>query len=136
LVLRKALYVNDVRRNENSEELLHRREELLDLFKNDGIRFVVVSENTPLDFPSQSVLRQILQTNQFQLLGRFPIGGNEPPWRGRSLLLYENKEWAAPVEKVLRIRMLTLSHDVEVPLDQFDFVRKQSAGPAPIMGNQ
>jgi len=37
--------------------------------------------------------------------------------------------------------MLTLSHDVEVPLDQFDFVRKQSAGPAPvtpapIMGNQ
>ena len=141
LVLRKALYVNDVRRNENSEELLHRREELLDLFKNDGIRFAVVSENTPLDFPSQSVLRQILQTNQFQLLGRFPIGGNEPPWRGRSLLLYENKEWAAPVEKVLRIRMLTLSHDVEVPLDQFDFVRKQSAGPAPvtpapIMGNQ
>jgi hypothetical protein len=136
LVLRKSLYVNDVRRNENSEELLHRQDELLDLFKNDGIRFAVVSENTPLDFPAQTVLREILQANQFQLLGRFPIDSNEPHWKGRSLLLYENKQWAAPVERVLRIRMLTLSHDVEVPLDQFDFVRKQNAGPLPAMGNQ
>jgi hypothetical protein len=130
LVLRKSLYVNDVRKNENSEELLHTREELLNLFHNDGIRFAVVSENSPLDFPSQMVLRQCLQSDQFQLLGRFSIGGNEPSWKGTNLLLYENKRWAPPVEKVLRIRMLTLTHDVEVPLDQFDFVRQQNAGPA------
>ena len=134
LVLRKALYVNDVRRNANSEELLHGRDEVLNLFKNDGIRFAVVSENTPLDFPSQSVLRQVLQTDQFRLLGRFPVDGNEPEWKGRNLLLYENMQWAAPVDKVLHIRMLTLSHDVEVPLDQFDFVRK--ANTAPAAGNQ
>ena len=134
LVLRKALYVDDVRRNTNSEELLHGRDEVLDLFKNDGIRFAVISENTPLDFPSQNVLRQVLQTNQFQLLGRFPIDGNEPEWKGRNLLLYENKQWAAPEDRVLRIRMLTLSHDVEVPLDQFDFVHKPNTAPA--AGNQ
>ena len=54
----------------------------------------------------------------------------------RNLLLYENKKWSAPVEKVLRIRMLTLSHDVEVPLDQFDFVRKQNQEPDPATRHQ
>lgn len=135
LVLRKSLYVNDVRKSENSEELLHGRQQVLDLFKNEGIRFAVVSENTPLDFPSQTVLRQCLESDQFQLLGRFRIGGNEPAWKGRSLLLYENKKWSLPVDKLLHIRMLTLSHDVEVPLDDFDFVGKQNVK-APAMVEQ
>jgi hypothetical protein len=52
-------------------------------------------------------------------LGRFPVLSNEPEWKGENLLLYENKQWTPPTEKELRIRMLTLPHDIVVPFGQF-----------------
>jgi hypothetical protein len=121
LVLRKALYADDIRPGDKSEELLHSRTELTEMFRQDGIRFVVVSENVPLRFDSQRMLRELLQTDQFQLLGRFPIASNDPAWKNESLLLYENKQWTLPEGKELRIRMLTLPHDIVVPIEQFGF---------------
>ena len=123
IVLRKALYVSDIRMNQNSEELLRSRQELLDLFRRDGIRFAVVLENAPLQFESQRVLRELLQSQQFRLVDSFPIVTNEPSWRGQSLRLYENMQWAPPADKFLKIRMMTLNQDIVVPLDQFDFVK-------------
>jgi hypothetical protein len=119
LILRKSLYADDIRPGKNTEELLHGKQELLDLFRRDGIRFVVVLENTPLRFQAQLAQRQQLQSDQFRLLGRFPILSNEPAWQGENLLLYENKQWTPPTEKELRIRMLTLPHDIVVPFGQF-----------------
>ena len=120
VVLRKSLYADDIRPGQNSEELLHSREDLADAFRRDGIRFVVVSENAPLRFGVQRILREQLQSDQFQLLGRFPISSNEASWKGESLLLYENKQWTPPADKLLRIRMLTLPYDIVVPIDDFD----------------
>jgi hypothetical protein len=120
LILRKVLYADDIRPGEGSEELLHSPEELGEAFRRDGIRFVVVSENLPMRFNSQNILREQLHTDQFQLLGRFHIESNEPSWKTENLLLYENKRWAPPADKVLRIRMLTLPHDIVVPFDQFE----------------
>jgi hypothetical protein len=120
LILRKVLYADDIRPGEGSEEFLHSSEELAEAFRRDGIRFVVVSENLPTRFNSQSILREQLHSDQFQLLGRFHIESNEPSWKTESLLLYENKRWAPPADKVLRIRMLTLPHDIVVPFDQFE----------------
>lgn len=119
LVLRKSLYADDIRPGKNSEELLHSNEDFIELFRRDGIRFVVVSENTPLRFHSQALLRDELQSDRFQLLGRFPVLSNQSDWKGENLLLYENKEWTPPTEKELRIRMLTLPHDIVVPFGQF-----------------
>jgi hypothetical protein len=124
LILRKSLYVSDVRSDKNSEELLHSPEDLRNLFKSNGIRFVVVADNIPLDFPSQVMLRDYLRHDQFRLLGSFPIQSNQSSWQGKSLLLYENKDWALPLDKFLRVRMLTLNHDIVVPLDGFDFAEK------------
>lgn len=121
LVLRKSLYADNIRPGEGSEELLHNQEELTDIFRRDGIRFVVVSENAPLRFGVQRILREQLQGQQFQLLGRFPISSNEPSWNGECLLLYENKQWAPPSDKEIRIRMLTLPHDIVMPMEQFEF---------------
>jgi len=120
VVLRKSLYADDIRPGQRSEELLHSREELADVFRRDGIRFVVISENTPLRFGVQRILREQLQGDQFQLLGRFPISSNQPSWKGERLLLYENKQWVPPADKLLRIRMLTLPYDIVVPIDDFD----------------
>jgi hypothetical protein len=134
LVLRKSLYISDVRKNQYREELLHGREGLQNLFRNDGIRFVVASDSTALDFESEVSLRECLRSDQFRLLGRFPIQSNEPGWQNASLLLYENKQWAPPTDSVLRLRMLTLNHDIVVPMGSFDFVEKQS--PATRTGTQ
>jgi hypothetical protein len=97
--------------------------------KNMGVRFVVVSDRQT-EWNSQRILRECLQSSQFQLLGRFPIESNERDWVGYNLLLYENKSWSVPTSKWLTIRMLTLPHDIVVPLDRFDFVRNrvQSTG--------
>jgi hypothetical protein len=121
LVLRKSLYANNVRPGARSEEFLHSHEDVSDLFRRDGIRFAVVSENAPLHFDSQRLLREQLQSDQFQLLGRFPIVSNQRDWQGENLLLYENKQWTLPADKVLRIRMLTLPHDIVVPIEQLGF---------------
>jgi hypothetical protein len=132
LVLRKSLYVNDVRPSATSQELVHSREDIMDLFKNLGIRFAVVSDEDP-EFNSQRILRDFVQGAQFQLLGRFPIASNQANWNGYNLILYENKNWAPPVNKWLTIRMLTLSHDIVVPLDRFEFVHS-ATGPTGMVG--
>lgn len=132
LVLRKSLYVNDVRRSATSQELVHSREDVMDLFKNLGIRFVVVSDEDP-ELKSQRILRDFVQGAQFQLLGRFPIASNQANWNGYNLILYENKNWAPPVNKWLTIRMLTLSHDIVVPLDRFEFAHSAN-GPTGMVG--
>jgi len=120
LVLRKVLYVDDIRPGDTSEELLHSREDLAEAFQKDGIRFVVIAENFPARFPVQQYLKDLLGTQQFQLLGRFPVESNQPRWAGQSLLLYENKQWAPPTAAMLKIRMLTLPHDIEVPFSRFE----------------
>jgi hypothetical protein len=119
VVLRKSLYADDIRPAASSEELLHNREDLADFFRRDGVRFVVVSESAPIRFGVQRILREQLQSDQFQLLGSFPITSNQPDWQGENLLLYENKQWIPPTDKALRIRMLTLPYDIVVPLDEF-----------------
>ncbi len=120
IVLRKSLYADDIRPGAGSEELLHNEQELSEAFRRNGVRFVVVSESEPLRFNVQRILRAQLQTDQFQLLGRFPISSNERSWKGESLLLYENKEWSPPADGMLRVRMLTLPYDIVVPMDTFD----------------
>jgi len=120
IVLRKSLYADDIRPGQSSEELVHSRQDLADIFRGDGVRFVVVSESSLLRYDAQRLLREQLQTDQFQLLGRFPISSNESSWKGESLLLYENKHWAPPADKMLRIRMLTLPYDIVVPIGKFD----------------
>jgi hypothetical protein len=46
----------------------------------------------------------------------FPVTTNELRWRGENLLLSEKKKWTPPKGGVLKIRMLTLPHDIEIPL--------------------
>ena len=94
----------------------------MDMFQQEGIRFAVVSEDQAFRFDAQRILRQILQRDQFQLLGRFPISSNEESWKGQSLLLYENKAWKPPTGKFLTLRMLTLRNDIVVPFSQFEFL--------------
>jgi hypothetical protein len=120
LVLRKALYAYQIKKSGGSMELIHSPQEIEDLFRHDGVRFIVVSDRAPLNFESQRMLRDVLKTPSFKELGRFPLGGDDlyPP--NSSLVLYENLKWAPPAGKYLRIKMLTMDHDIVVPFSQFD----------------
>ncbi len=119
IVMRKALYATRIIKYFGSVELLHTQDELQDLIKGYGIRYIVVTENTPLEFEVQRTLRELLKGPQFKLVERSPILSNAAEWQGRSVLLYENTEVTPPTEQFLRVRMLTLNDDIVVPLADF-----------------
>jgi hypothetical protein len=122
LVLRKALYAHRIDKRWGSEELVRGSDGIEDLLRRDGIRFVVVSDRMHLNFEVQRTLRELLRSSQFKLLGSFPIFSSEEPAGANLLLLYENQQWVVPADKFLRIRMMTLNHDLMVPFSQFDLV--------------
>src|SRR5579864_180090 len=120
VTLRKVLYADDIRPGPGSEEFLHSKKEVSDALRQYGVRFAVVSQKLAIRFDSQRILREQLRGDDFSLLGRCPVTTNEPDWRGENLLLYEKKNWVPPQGGTLRIRMLTLPHDIEIPMDQLD----------------
>jgi hypothetical protein len=119
LVLRKSLYAYRISRRGGGVELLHNRQEIEDLMQHDGVRFVVVADNMQLGFDSQRELRDLLKTPQFKIMGTFPLYDSELGRANGNLRVYENRAWAPPTDKYLRIKMLTLNRDIVVPLDMF-----------------
>lgn len=115
VTLRKLLYADNIRPGVDSQELVRNKEDLSKALQQYGVRFVVVSQNLSVRFESQRLLREQLAGDDFRLEGRFAVVSNEPKWQGENLLLYEKKQWTPPTDKALRIRMLTMPHDIEVP---------------------
>lgn len=120
VILRKVLYADDIRPGGASEELLHSKEEISEAVRQYGVRLAVVSQNLGVRFDSQRLLREQLRGDDYTLLQRFPVSSNEPTWQGETLLLYERKNWVPPSGGILKIRMLTLPHDIEIPLSELN----------------
>jgi len=118
VVLRKALYSERIEESMGYQIYLHSAIELEQLFRNDGVRFIVVSSRPPSPYPISRILRDVLQTNQFRLLGRFPVKGNSSQWKDYSLLLYENLQVRPPESPTLHIPMLTMSEDIDIPFNE------------------
>jgi hypothetical protein len=119
MVLRKALYADRIKKGGGTVELVHTAEEIKDLIRCYGIRFVVVSQGEPMRFESQKLLRELVGTSDFEPLGVFPIEGTDLPAHNMKLMVFRNLRWTPPTEKFLRIKMLTLKHDIVVPLGKF-----------------
>ena len=118
VTLRKMLYADDIRLGPDSEESLHSKEEVVAALGRYGVRFAggVTEPGDPLRLPTHS--GEQLRGDDFTLLQQFPVTTNELRWRGENLLLYEKKKWTPPKGGVLKIRMLTLPHDIEIPLGE------------------
>jgi hypothetical protein len=116
-VLRKALYVTRVMQEYGSQELLRERSEIERMLAAYGVRFVVVDNSEPR-FASQKVLREILREPPFTLVGTYPIESNLARFRERTLLLYEHPSPPAPTVTDLRLPMMTLPNDINVPLSE------------------
>lgn len=117
-VLRKALYVTMISKDEGSEELVHTPQGILNMLSEDGVRYIVVAENSPMSFPVQRTLRDLLhRDHQFRLRGVFPVGGDAPMVKPNMFLaIYENLQApSAASAPSLHLKMLTTRQDLDVP---------------------
>lgn len=121
IVLRKALYAYRITSRFGGVELVHNREELEATIRDNGVRFIAVSDK-PLAFDSQRILRDLVEKAPFHLVGTFPITGTDSSRRDNALLIYENQNWAPPASKFLTIKMLTISHPIVVPFSEYKFL--------------
>jgi hypothetical protein len=100
-----------------SVELVHSSDDVENILEQYGIKYVAVESNEPLRFNAQKILRDLLATSQFKLVKSISIESNLPEWKARSLLLYENQQAKPRTARELRLTMLSMSHDIVVPLD-------------------
>jgi hypothetical protein len=119
VVLRKALYAYQIKASGGSVELVHSPDEIQNLLHEDGVRFIVASEGVPFNFVSQSMLRDVLKASSYKEIGRFPISGDDVSSSFANLVLYENLNWTPPTAKYMRVKMLTMDHDITVPWASF-----------------
>lgn len=115
-VMRKGLYVERYFPAMGYSVLAGSRQQILSLLSDYGIRYIVVEKGMPVSFEAQNVLRSILENPRFREIGGFPIQSNDPEWRGRSLSIYEDTQAGPPAAKIYKLKMLTMSHDIEVPM--------------------
>jgi hypothetical protein len=129
VLLRKALYSVRIKEELGSEEYIHTPEQLKELMRDDGIRFIVVSNRPPDGFPVEKMLRDFLDTSQFRLVNRFPVEGNSPEWTNYYLSLYENLDAGPPAMPYLVTPMMTLDHNIVTPFKELG-ITPLSAAPA------
>jgi len=113
VLFRKGLYTTRIMPKFGSVELVRNRSELENMLAGYGIRHLIVTDNTKRLRPSESLRRELLKTPQFKLIATFPIISDE---NIHSLLLYENEAASKPTRTDLRLPMMTLNHDIVVPL--------------------
>jgi hypothetical protein len=101
VVLRKLLYVSRMKEEGGSVELLHTPEEILASLKHNGVRYIVVSEDSEPEVPIQQTLRKLLTGPEFRLIARVPIQSNDKGWRDTVApeLCTENRLWGTPMSR-------------------------------------
>jgi hypothetical protein len=124
LVLRKALYAERIKEELGMVELVHSSDEIRQLIRDDGVRFVVITQGQALVVEAQKRLREMIAGPDFELLGTFPIEGTDGPGHDPTLFVYQNRNYAPPSSKQLTIKMLTLDHDITVPFARFNVAGK------------
>lgn len=118
VIIRKALY--DVRtvREWGVDEFAHDKNDVENVLTSNSIAYVVVEQNMPLYFSSQTALRELLDhSGQYKLVETIPIESNMSGWQGRSLVLFESNTPVVPPHGILHIRMAHLRHDIDIPFD-------------------
>lgn len=119
VVLRKLLYQPRMPEEGGSIALLHTDKDVMDSLKRNGVRYIIVSENSPLELPIQQTLRDLLTQPDFRLVARVPIQSNRHELRD-SVALYEYQKYQTPQSQQLDIPMRTLPNDIVVPQNQLN----------------
>ena len=117
IILRKNLYVARIMWAYKTQELAHTETDLRALFEDYGVRYVVVEDPIYYHTAIQKTLREFLLGPDFELVSRMALASDTPGEEHLGVSLYLNKSYVKPRKSTLRIPMLTLDHDIEVPLN-------------------
>ena len=116
-VLRKNLYVARINWDYGRKVLAHSEADLRELIADYGVRYFAVQDPNHEYAPIQKTLREYLAGPNFKLIQRVAIGGDIPGDQDVGVLLYLNPNWSKPRKTTLTVPMMTLDHDIEVPLN-------------------
>jgi hypothetical protein len=115
VVLRKLLYLPRMQEEGGNIPLLQSKEDILASLDRNGVRYIMLSQPTPLDLAIQTQLRELLRQPQFHLMSVLPIEGNRPELRDR-VEVYEYSSSHPPNTQQLDIPMRSLPNDIVVPM--------------------
>ena len=94
--------------------IMHTPEELIDMFRQWGIRYAVV-ENTEF-IPGLSPVRVALLSDQFEELRSFDITSNDGFFRNRKVVIYRFKGELTKSQATVTLPMMTLREDIKADL--------------------
>jgi 4-amino-4-deoxy-L-arabinose transferase-like glycosyltransferase len=115
VVLRKAIWVTRLKIAGGAVELARSVDDVRKVVEKNGVRYVVISDAAG-HFEGERSLQTLVQSDsRFKLIATFLIASSEREWKNIHLFLYENTQCHPPQDQYLRVRMLTLPHEVIVP---------------------
>jgi hypothetical protein len=113
VVLRKQLYTTRVLKKEASKEFIKSEEQLHRLIDVYGIRFIVI-DNSRIEFESQQLLRDYLESPRFKLVSTVPVTSNIPDVQDRKLFIYQNLQPTTCDATSVHIEMMSLPFNIDI----------------------
>jgi 4-amino-4-deoxy-L-arabinose transferase-like glycosyltransferase len=136
VVLRKALWVSQIKLSGGYEELARTVSDVDNVIDRDGVKYVVVSDSPKLFDAQRSLLSLVHTDPRFELIDTVSIGSNQRDWQNQHLFLYRNNRPTLPASEFLTVRMMTLSHDVVVPWRELNQAHRNQTDAAPVPKSQ
>ncbi len=115
VVVRKALYATEIIPEFGRVQLMDNADQIRRLLSDYGIRYLIVSDRAQANLPIQQKLRELIRTPQFAAIETFPIYRNNSQVPEQSFTLYRNLESVARKTDRLKVKMMTLDRDIDVP---------------------
>ncbi len=94
--------------------ILHSTQEVQEFFQNWGIRYAVVEDADP--FPGFGPVRELLKSDQFELLRTFPVVTNQADVRVHQIQVFRYRGELHRTDRNVMIPMMTLRHAIFVNL--------------------
>jgi len=96
--------------------ILHNAQEVLGFFQNWGIRYAIVEDLDP--FPGFGPVREVLKSDQFELLRSFPVVTNQADMTVRQIQVFRYRGELHRTNQNVMIPMLTLRHGIFADLSR------------------
>lgn len=91
-------------------------DQVLNFFETWGVRYAVI-ENKDVD-PGLAMVRQVLQSNQFELMATYPIHVNRGYKEADAIAVYRRRGEVHPSTQAVNIPMLTIRRNIPVDLNR------------------
>jgi len=91
-------------------------DQVLNFFQNWGIRYAVI-ESRDVD-PSLALVRQVLQSSQFELIGTYPVRVNRGYKEADGIAVYRRRGETRSSSQPMNIPMMTIHQNIPVDLNR------------------